>query len=208
MFRMTRRDVTATITATNLAKAAFFTAALLGSGPARAAVSDSLAVAENGSPEVAFNQFRVRAATGDVDAQIYLGELYRGGLDVTGDSGKAFGWYLRAAEQGHTTGQSKVGSAYYYGLGVPRDYDLAGDWYLKAARKGDPTAILNLGRMYTEGHGVSRDPTQAYMWFTIGARLGDKESRELGTGIRSGLTTLEIQRALDMVNAQLAQFER
>jgi len=173
---------------------------------ARAAVGDSLPVAQNGKAEAAFSRFRVRAATGDSEAQIYLGELYRHGLDLTWDLHKAFSWYLKAARQGHVAGLSNVGSAYFYGLGVPLDYEEASVWYLKAAQKGDTIAITNLGNMYLKGQGVSRDPVQAYMWFTIGARMGDDKAREQSSNVRNGLTTLEIQRALDRVNEQLAKF--
>lgn len=182
-------------------------ASLLPFKDARAVVSESLPAAQNGSMETAFSRFRVRAATGDADAQMYFGELYRHGLDVTGDPAKAFGWYLRAARQGNTRGQSRVGSAYYLGIGVLKDFSKAGKWLLRAAHKGDAPAIQNLGKMFAEGSGVALDPVRAYMWFTVGARLGDLESRKLGSDIRSKLTTLEIQRALDMVNSQLSQFQ-
>jgi uncharacterized protein len=180
--------------------------ALFLSTPAGAAITESLPVAKNGNPEAAFDRFRVRAATGDSQAQVYLAELYRHGLDVAWDPDKAFSWYLKAAGQGDVTGMSNVGSAYFYGLGVPQDFVEAGDWYLKAAKKGDPVAIDNLGRMYLKGDGVSRDPVQAYMWFTIGARMGNDVSRERGSQVRNGLTTLEIQRALDLVNSKLSEF--
>jgi TPR repeat protein len=173
---------------------------------AKAAIGDSLVVAQSGKPEAAFSRFRVRAATGDSNAQIYLGELYRHGLDITWDAHKAFGWHLKAAQQGNITGLSNVGSAYFYGLGVPLDYSEASVWYLKAARKGDPTAISNLGTMYMNGYGVSRDPVRAYMWFTIGAHLGDSDARAQSSDVRNRLTTLEIQKALDLVNDQLAKF--
>lgn len=191
----------------SLAVAITLAATALPSGSARAVVSESLSVAENGDVETAFSRFRVRAATGDVNAQMYFGELYHHGLGVTGDPDKAYGWYLRAARQGHTTGQSRVGSAYYLGVGVLQDYSKAGKWYLKAAHKGDKTAIQNLGKMFAEGHGMARDPVRAYMWFTVGARMGNLESRKLGSEIRTRLTTREIQRALDMVNSQLSQFQ-
>ena len=181
-------------------------AALFLSAPAGAVIVESLPVAENGNPEAAFDRFRVRAATGDPQAQVYLAELYQHGLGVSWDPNKAFSWYLKAAGQGDVTGMSSVGSAYFYGLGVPQDFVEAGGWYLKAAQKGDQVAIDNLGQMYLKGDGVSRDPVQAYMWFTIGARMGNDTSRKRGTQVRNGLTTLEIRRALDLVNSKLSEF--
>jgi TPR repeat protein len=79
---------------------------------------------------------------------------------------------------------------------------------LKAARNGNAAAVQNLGRIHAEGLGVTPDPSRAHMWFTIGARMGDEKSRKMGSSVRSGLTTLEIQEALDMVNSQLSEFQR
>lgn len=176
-------------------------------GPAGAATHAEMPIARNGDPEDAIRQFNIRAETGDPDAQVFFAELYRLGADVDLNPEKAFGWYLRAARQGHTRAQSSVGSAFLYGIGVLQDYEKAGAWCLKAARNGDAAAVHNLGRIHAEGLGVTPDPSRAYMWFTIGARMGDEKSREMGSTVRSRLTTLEIQRALDMVNNQLAEFQ-
>ncbi|KAG0279090.1 hypothetical protein BGZ95_002276, partial [Linnemannia exigua] len=65
------------------------------------------------------------ARLGNKDAQVELGDKYKGGHGIDQDFSKAFQWYLKAASQGHAGAQHNVGEFYRIGQGVPMDYSQA-----------------------------------------------------------------------------------
>jgi hypothetical protein len=98
--------------------------------------------------------------------------MYRDGLGVPQDHGRAREWFLKAADQGLAEAQYNLGVIYHHGQGVPQDYGTAIEWFRKAADQGLANAQLSLGAMYAFGQGVSQDYVHAHMWFSLAAAQG------------------------------------
>ncbi len=79
------------------------------------------------------------AEKGDMQAQIYVGEIFEKGIGVPPDYISAANWYQKAADQGSARAQISLGFLYERGLGVKRDLNSALNWYRKAS--GIPEAI-------------------------------------------------------------------
>ncbi len=110
-----------------------------------------------------------QAASGDAEAQYYLGMTYLGGFGVPPDYTKAAAWMRKAAEQGLVSAQWTLGGLYEYGTGVPQDYAQAAVWYRKAAEQGSAGGQFHLGVFYAKGQGVPQDYAEAYFWFDLAA---------------------------------------
>lgn len=141
------------------------------------------------------------AESGDVDAQLNLGHLYKYGSfedGVAKDLKKSAEWFRRAAEQGDCDGQRYLGWAYAKGKGVPQSnieaekwLNLAGDRddlaarhaeYLRTLMKAekDPDSLTtdemnDLGYMYYNEDLLEEDLGKAKMWFTKAAEKGDTD---------------------------------
>ena len=102
-------------------------AALLVSGVAGA----QTATAPTESAETA--ALRVKANSGDANAQSYLGYAYDRGEGVPQDYAQAALWYRKAAEQGDARAQYNLGVMYANGQGVSQDFAEAYKWFNLAA---------------------------------------------------------------------------
>ena len=105
------------------------------------------------------------AEQGSIDAQKYLGLMYRIGLNVPQDYAEAIRWYRKAAEQGDAEAQLRLGYMYTLGRGVLQDDTEAAHWYGKAAEQGHTEAQVTIGWMYEEGRGVPQDYLEAAEWY-------------------------------------------
>ena len=112
------------------------------------------------------------AKQGNADAQLTLGMMYSGGIEVAQDDKQAVAWYRKAAEQGDARAQNNLGLMYKQGKGVAQDDEQAVAWYRKAAEQGNVDAQFNLGVMYSDGSGVAQDYKQSYAWFSSAAANG------------------------------------
>src|SRR5437660_1366663 len=92
-----------------------------------------------------FDDTKAQAESGDVVAQVNLGECYANGRGVTKDLVDAAKWFRKAAEQGNAIAQLKLGGAYQIGFGVTKDFTEAAKWYRKAAEQGNAFAQTSLG---------------------------------------------------------------
>ncbi|KAF9089365.1 hypothetical protein BGX29_012099 [Mortierella sp. GBA35] len=119
----------------------------------------------------------VSVTSGDKDAQVALGNIYRDGVGVQQVHQAAMDWYLKAADQGDSEGLSKVGYLYDKGLGVPQDYSVAMEWYRKAADQGDVHAQYSVGYLYYFGRGGTRDQSQSMYWCRKAADQGHPEAQ-------------------------------
>lgn len=106
-------------------------------------------------------------------AKYELAFLYKNGLGVPQDSGKAVAVLREAAEAGMADAQTTLGSWYASGDGVSEDPATAVSWYRRAAAQGDNNGAILLGLAYGAGSGVEQDVQKAYMWFTVAANRGD-----------------------------------
>lgn len=89
-----------------------------------------------GDYATAYREWSARAARGDADAQLSLGNMYSDGKGVIQDYREAVRWYRLSAEQGYGLAQSNLGFMYEHGQGVAQDYIYAHMWYNVAASQG------------------------------------------------------------------------
>lgn len=140
------------------------------------------------------------AESGNVAAQINLGNLYMKGLGAEQDYAQALHWYQRAADQDARLALSKVGVLHYYGLGVPRNPREAMYWFERAAEKGDAAAQATLGTLYALGEdGIRHDPARAYYWYTRATESGDKEAETGRKTLEEELTPGQRDEALRLL---------
>jgi hypothetical protein len=83
------------------------------------------------------------AKQGDVEAQIYVGEIFERGMGREPDYERAAEWYRKAADSGHPVAQISLAQLYEKGLGVPQDPSTAEKLYRDAFGAG-PTSEVAL----------------------------------------------------------------
>ena len=66
------------------------------------------------------------AKSGDVNAQIYVGEIFERGLGREPDYAQAAAWYKKAAESGNPSAQIALAQLYEKGLGVDAEHGRGG----------------------------------------------------------------------------------
>src|SRR5690349_1712315 len=88
-------------------------------------------------PPVDFAAVKAKAAQGDLEAQVKLGQLYASGEGVKRDFAEAARWYKQAADKGYAEAQSALGELYEAGRGVSLDFTQAAKLYRSAADQGN-----------------------------------------------------------------------
>ena len=83
-----------------------------------------------------FDDTKVLADQGDVDAQNNLGVMYDNGNGVPENDAEAVKWFRKAADQGYAKAQYNLGLIYFKGEGVPKNDTEAVKWFRKAADQG------------------------------------------------------------------------
>jgi TPR repeat protein len=156
---------------------------------------DAHAAFEAGDYPEALRILRPSAEQGDVDAQLYLANMYYYGAGVAQSYIEAAKWYLLAAEQGTAFGQLMLGHIYLKGEGVLQDYIEAMKWFRLLAEHGKADGYLNLGHMYVRGQGAEQDNVLAHMWFNLAASKGIDEAAEQRDDLTSRMTPAEISEA-------------
>ncbi len=92
------------------------------------------AVADQAKYQTALKVWLPLAEQGDLQAQLYLGQIYEKGLGQAPDPQAALRWYQRAAERGFAPAQNALAMLYENGLATGKpEGKLALDWYRKAA---------------------------------------------------------------------------
>ena len=125
------------------------------------------------------SQLRVKADSGDPDAENDLGVRYRMGEGVEKDKEEAVRWYRKAAKHGSAAAMFNLGAAYYNGDGVGVDDVVSCAWFLLAEEAGHPgadeavrratsesasrpiVAAEKVGEMYEKGEELSKNAGNA-----------------------------------------------
>lgn len=113
-----------------------------------------------------------RAARGDAQAQLQLGQRYAEGDGVVRNDKEAARWFALAAKQGLSEAQYHYGLMLLKGRGVVQDYRAAFEWIEKPAKRGYAHAQYSLGELYRYGTGTPIDKARAYLWFNLAAAQG------------------------------------
>jgi len=124
-----------------------------------------------------------------VNAEGYynLGIMYKDGIGVKTDFGRALKLLKSAAEQppylgpplsakprtGVIEAQHSLGLCYHYGTGVPKDIHQAIGWYERAVTHRNPFSANNLGMIYIDGTGVPRDVDKGVSLLNMAAEGND-----------------------------------
>jgi len=175
---------------------AWLAAFVLATGTAGADPSFEAAVVayEAGDYVAARQAWLALASRGDPAAERNIGHLYRNGLGVSQDFGKAAEWYRRAAEKGLVRAQANLGNMYLRGQGVPKDPIEATAWFERAARQGHVISQYNLGLLYETGLGGAADEALALGWYHLAAKAGHRRSLErLSVLVVRGVRPAEVE---------------
>ena len=119
------------------------------------------------------------ANQGNMDAQLYLGQLYLEGQGVPQDDDIAFAWIRKSAEQENVLAYYDLGMMYMNGRGVQQNDKEAAAWFLKGARLMELDATCQLGVMYLEGRGVEQNDKEGCFWIRWAAQWGNREAQAL-----------------------------
>ena len=121
--------------------------ALAIAAPVQADFQDGLEAFDAGDYETVLEEWLPLAKAGNVDAQIALAGMYRQGVGVKQDLGRAIELYRAAALQGHVSGQLNLGDFYASGTGLKRDLVYAHAWLSLAARQNHTWAVDRLAQV-------------------------------------------------------------
>lgn len=153
-----------------------------------------------------------KANTGDVAAQVAVGESYASGTGVARDLKLAAEWYRKAADKGDIAGELHLAALYRDGgKDFERDMALAAGWYLKAADQGDVGAQGMMGTLYSMGQGVEQNYVEAYYWLDLAAAVkGPKQAQYAAYRQMMGthITADELAATQDRVKAWKAAHPR
>ena len=121
---------------------------------------------------ITHNQIATRAARGDADAELQMGQRYADGSGVIKNDKEAARWFEKAARHGKAEAQYRYGLALLEGRGVVQDYKAAFNWIERPAKLGHSNAQYSLGELYRYGTGTVMNKAQAYLWFNLAASQG------------------------------------
>ncbi len=119
-----------------------------------------------------YNPVYASAASGDVDAQIKLGKMYRDGNGIEKDGKKAVEWLTKAAEQGSLNAHYLLGDIYASGNGVPLSYSKALEWFKFPLDQGDSDTQVYVGWLHENGYGVPKDNSKAIEYYALAVEQG------------------------------------
>jgi tetratricopeptide (TPR) repeat protein len=119
--------------------------------------------------------YRRAVELGDVDAMVYLAQMYREGLGVKLDKKKAERLYRMAADRGDAVAQYNLGLL----LDAAKKFEEAFRYYALAADQGYINADHNLGICYRDGEGTEVDLGKARYWLEHAAAKGNEKSKAI-----------------------------
>lgn len=164
------------------------------STPVWAGLDEGKAAFDKGDYQTALEAFQILAESENVNAQYYLGMLFRNGWAVDQDDHQAAKWLLLAAYQDHIEAQYSLGYMYEHGQGVTKDMDEAKRWYRLAATQGSADAQHNLEIIYYEENSAPRTRSGGQGDYVMNSNSGDFFDRILGTliGLEDAMSLSDI----------------
>ncbi|MFN9001693.1 MAG: tetratricopeptide repeat protein [Holosporales bacterium] len=148
----------------------------------------------------------IAARTGDADAQLWVGDLYRsGGEDLLADLNEARSWYLNSYRNGNPEAAHRLAMMALNAEGEPQDINKAQEWLARSfvmgnqgseldyyklaspslayamelAQRGDAQAQTIIALAYQHGgSGIPVDHEKAKIWFEKAAAQGNTMALE------------------------------
>jgi hypothetical protein len=145
--------------------------------PAGAAIAEARDAIGANRAEEAVRLLQPMADDGDMEAALFLGNIFLYGSGVAQDAASARRYLEIAAREGRVDALYNLGALYDKGIGVPRDAQQAIRWFSLAADQRDGQAQLNLALFYLRGDGVARDLREAELWLRRAAGNGSKRAQ-------------------------------
>ncbi|MBQ9537483.1 MAG: sel1 repeat family protein [Desulfovibrionaceae bacterium] len=130
-----------------------------------------------GNSRLAFENMKIAAESGNVEAMVSLGAFYAIGKLVPQDFDKANEWYEKAAALGNPRAKANLGAVYLAGRNVPKDMAKALKLFEEAAEAGEGLALVNLGTMYHQGLYVDKDLHTARKYYERAAEVGEVQAQ-------------------------------
>ena len=118
-------------------------------------------------------ELKIRAESGDADAQHHLSDFLSQRDSRTPDYDTAVNWLRQHAGRNQPDALCLLGVLYEHGQGLPRDYAKAAENYGAAALLGNDCAQNNLASLYQHGQGVPKDLKKAMELYLASARQGN-----------------------------------
>lgn len=143
----------------------------------------------------AYAVYEETAASGNLEAQLSLGDMYIEGRISPPDVVAAIHWYERAAKQKSVEAHAKLAQIYGEGQGVEKDAEAALAWSISAAELGSPPAQLNLGLIYERGIFTPQDYVKAHMWLNLAGAQGNEYARTKREEVEGKMTLQSIEKA-------------
>lgn len=128
--------------------------------------------------EAIIHYVEAAAATGNLFAINYLGDLYYEGNVLEKDFSKARQLWEIGSTQSSSTALRNLGYMLVSGVDGYRDYARAFQLYTESAAHGDAKAIFNIGVFYERGHYVREDEIKAFEYYREAAARGHKTAIE------------------------------
>jgi TPR repeat protein len=116
--------------------------------------------------------YRRAVELGDMDAMVFLGEMYKYGEGVKLDKKKADRLFRMAADRGHSAAQTSLACL----LHSQGKFEEAFRYFALAANQGETFAETSLGCCYRDGEGTEVDLGKARYWFERAAAKGDEDA--------------------------------
>ncbi|MCC6532923.1 MAG: SEL1-like repeat protein [Burkholderiales bacterium] len=145
--------------------------------PAGADIPSALKALAGGDFAGAADHLRPLAESGDVAAQVALGQILRAPANPQRAPEEAFRWFTRAAEQGHADARFWLGIMHRLGESVARDADQAVQQWRSAAEAGSVRAQGALAQALFTGDGVAKDADEAVRWARKAADRGNVQAQ-------------------------------
>lgn len=148
-----------------------------------------------------------KANSGDVAAQVAVGDCYAEGNGVARSYTLAAEWYLKAVNTGDIAAETHLAALYRDGSkDFPRDMAKAAEWYNKAAEQGDATAQGTLGTLFFMGLGVAQDYVESYYWLDLAAAVKSPKQAQYAAN-RQMVGTHVTADQLDVVKERVAAWK-
>jgi len=147
---------------------------LLMSPVARGDMAGALKALAGGNFAEAVDQLQPLAESGDVAAQLALGQILRNRANPQRAPEEAFKWFSVAAEQNNPDAKFWLGLMHLRGESVPRDPEQAMTLWRTAAEDGSALAQGALARaLFVGSEGIPKDADEAVRWARMGAERGN-----------------------------------
>lgn len=167
----------------------------------------------------ALEALKNKANSGNVEAQVRLGQYYLDGKYIEPNYKEALLWFEKAAIQKNEQAMMTLANIYHYGTdSVKVDIDKANKYYTelkviyeKNIASGNTSSLISLSDLYERGLGVEKDSSKALELLVRAHDEGDYTAKELlmfriieGEEAPEGITVEGLQQDIKFIKEKIA----